>query len=52
MAAALPFTSFVYLVVCGIWLNATLALAKTMEEHEEEKTVSGQLRQQQQQYYC
>jgi hypothetical protein len=40
MAAAVPFTSFVYLVVCGIWLNATLSLARTMEEREEEKTVS------------
>jgi hypothetical protein len=40
MAAALPFTSLVYLVVCGIWLNATLSLARTMEETEEEKTVS------------
>jgi hypothetical protein len=39
MAAALPFTSLVYLAVCGIWLNATLSLARTMEEHEEEKTV-------------
>jgi hypothetical protein len=40
MAAALPFTSLVYLAVCGIWLNATLSLARTMEEHEEDKTVS------------
>uniref|UniRef100_A0A383WNC7 ADP,ATP carrier protein n=1 Tax=Tetradesmus obliquus TaxID=3088 RepID=A0A383WNC7_TETOB len=39
MAAALPFTSLVYLLVCGVWLNATLSLARTMEEQEQEKTV-------------
>lgn len=42
MAAALPFTSLVYLLVCGVWLNATLSLARTMEEQEQEKTVRRQ----------